>query len=70
MPGKKKINRKQNIFEVDLVHQVHGETKQFWYFMANQFQTLTYVLLSFHLYRVEQQLQYFSVHFQLPVVSI
>ena len=65
MPGKKKINRKQNIFEVDLVHQVRGETKKFWYFMANQFQTLTYVLLLFHLYWVEQQLQYFSVHFQL-----
>ena len=70
MSGKKKINRKQNIFEVDLVHQVCRETKQFWYFMANQFQTLTYVLLLFHLYWVEQQLQYFLVHFQLPVVSI
>ena len=50
MPGKKKINRKQNISEVDLVHQVRRETKQFWYFMANQFQTLTYVLILFPLY--------------------
>ena len=70
MPGKKKINRKQSIFEVDLMHQFRRETKQFWYFMANQFQTLTYVLILFHLYWVEQQLQYFSEHFKLPVVSI